>query len=224
MKGLVKDKKEILIGSANITASGLGFSERSNIEAISIDILDQKYLPDILSVLKSSVKVTDEIFEKLSNIAAQYDEKSLKFKEVERELAILQKSVLPEKQLLVSDFPFSISPEQYIDDCKSEHPNQSAIHDLDLFKMKTGIVNGAGLKEAFLDSDAYHWQLDNVKGRALFGKYSEILHNALMDNPKPYRKQVKELVANMFNWTEAFSDDFIMEQHTHSKSMVKKSN
>jgi len=64
------------------------------------------------------------------------------------------------------------------------------------------------LKQAFLKSNAYLWQQEYMKSNVLFGKYSELLHGALVDDPRPYRKQVKELVANMFNWTKEYSDEF----------------
>jgi len=66
LKVIIKDKKEILLGSANITGSGLGLFEDSNIEAIAIDSLDEKYLPSVYSILRESLPLTRNLVDKIS--------------------------------------------------------------------------------------------------------------------------------------------------------------
>ena len=95
-------------------------------------------------------------------------------------------------------------------------------HDLQLFKI-SDLSNTAKIikrvKEAFLDCDAYSWQLDSIIEETLFGKYSALLHNALLDDPKPYRKTVKDLVRHMFIWSIECGDDFLIKKYKHTTSI-----
>ena len=61
------------------------------------------------------------------------------------------------------------------------------------------------IKEAFRWSKAYLWLLNTVKdsgGYMYFGALSEKLHNALVSDPKPYRKDVKVILSNLLSMIE----------------------
>ena len=44
----------------------------------------------------------------------------------------------------------------------------------------------------------------------IFGAITEELHNALVSDPKPYRKDVKQLLANLLSMVEELQMDEIM--------------
>ena len=52
-----------------------------------------------------------------------------------------------------------------------------------------------------------------------FGAFSAALHNALLDDPTPYRKRVKEFVAILFAWFEFLNDDFELTKHNVTTSV-----
>jgi len=224
LKIIIKDKKEILIGSANITGSGLGLLDNSNIEAIAIDSLDEVHLPKINSILRESVQVDQNLINKISKEIALHKDLKEEQVEINKELKKLEDKIFIKNKLniIVDDFPFNSSPELFIKSIKNGDYNLSVKHDYKLFKLKDEKFDLERLKHEFLQSNAYLWQLENIKGSNLFGKYSELLHNSLVDDPKPYRKEVKELVSNMFNWTEEFSDEYEVVKHAHTSSMIKK--
>lgn len=221
LKVLIKDKKEILLGSANITGSGLGLHENSNIEAITIDDINPDDLKRIFSIMRNSILVDDELFEKIS---FEYNAQKEIKKKNDDLIKILEKKDIAlfknnPQNLLVFDFPFSKDPEILLENIKSGKSDLLIDHDINLFNLNAVNTNVSVLRDLFLNSKAYMWQKKNIKRSVLFGKYSELLHNALMDDPRPYRRQVKELVSNMFTWTELFSDEFTIKKHKHTKSI-----
>ena len=50
---------------------------------------------------------------------------------------------------------------------------------------------------------------EKKKKECYFGELSAKLHNALINDPKPYRKEVKDLLSNLLGWIEYFDFDFI---------------
>ena len=62
----------------------------------------------------------------------------------------------------------------------------------------TGDINK--FKNTFRWSNAYLWLmtiLKENKGCLYFGALTEKLHNALVSDPKPYRRDVKNMLANL---------------------------
>ena len=56
------------------------------------------------------------------------------------------------------------------------------------------------LKDAFRWSNAYLWLLNTLKennGCLYFRALTEKLHNALVSDPKPYRRDAKKMLANL---------------------------
>ena len=64
----------------------------------------------------------------------------------------------------------------------------------------------ADIKNAFKTSKPYRWLIktlyDTENGELYFGNLTEKLHNTLINDPKPYRKEVKDLLANLLNWIQ----------------------
>ncbi|MFC1454763.1 phospholipase D-like domain-containing protein [Candidatus Undinarchaeota archaeon] len=227
LKVLIKDKNFLFLGSANITDSGLGFSKKSNIEGICTDSLDFNNMNKLNNIFKSSVKVDDTFYKKISTAAEELkdlknilDSTSQKMKKFDSEI-----NKKKAENVLVYDFPFYDSPEEFLNDFKNQKFDSLKMkHDLTLFNLKITedyVAVREKLKSSFLSSSAYSWQNSIITDSILFGKYSSVLHDALIDEPKPYRKTVKELVNNMFNWTEVFSDEFKIKKHRHTHSLVR---
>ncbi len=226
LKILVKDKKELIIGSANITNSGLGFIKDSNIEAVSINNLNEEYLFDILKILKLSTPVDDNIFNFISEKIKEFDGIKNLLRSELKKMDYYDKNIeKKEKNILVADFPFCDSPKIFLDNYKNkkfEFPEM--IHDMLLFNLSKNesLLNlKSKLKISFLSSDSFMWQNSIIKNEMLFGEYSSILHDSLMDDPKPYRKRVKELVNIMFKWSNEFSLKFKIKKYSHSHSLCR---
>ena len=54
----------------------------------------------------------------------------------------------------------------------------------------------------------YNWLINQIKKQEneeiYFGNLSSIIHNSLLDDPTPYRKNVKELQANLYSYIKVF--------------------
>ena len=84
------------------------------------------------------------------------------------------------------------------------------MHDLELF----GVVNAHSkdlekeIKENFLKSKIFNWLITRLKKsenqEIYFGSLSSIIHNSLLDDPKPYRQDVKKLQANLYSYIKHF--------------------
>ena len=77
------------------------------------------------------------------------------------------------------------------------------------------------LKESFRWSNAYLWLLTVLKeneGCLYFGELSELLHNAMISDPKPYRKDVKIMLANLLKLTETLGmEEVIIDRPNYSQ-------
>ena len=77
------------------------------------------------------------------------------------------------------------------------------------------------VKDAFRWSNAYLWLLNVLKendGCMYFGAISEKLHNSLVSDPKPYRKDVKLLLSNMLNLITLLQmDEIVIDRPNYSQ-------
>lgn len=74
----------------------------------------------------------------------------------------------------------------------------------------------------YCSSKAYNWQNSILTEPISFGKYSYLLHNAIIDDPKPYRQTVKSLVKNMYCWTISLArNKFKIEKFKHSEILSR---
>ena len=78
----------------------------------------------------------------------------------------------------------------------------------------------------FYNSDAYLWLLKILKaqkeGYTNFGWLTSQIHNAVLDDPIPYRSQIKEICGFLFSWVKEFSRDIEIVKHNQTESMELK--
>lgn len=228
LKVLVKDKKEIFLGSANITGSGLGLIKNPNIEAVSISDLEEGSLYEIFKILKSSVIVDDELFANISDTVSKYGDIKNLLEMEKKKMKRQDEKNMGKKgiNVVVADFPFCHSPKIFIDNYLNLRYGLPELkHDMRLFNIPKGESENTLEKKlslSFLASNAYCWQNQIVKDEISFGKYSSLLHDVLMDDPKPFRKRVKELVNNMFNWTRYYSKEYGVKKLKHTHVLYRK--
>ena len=60
----------------------------------------------------------------------------------------------------------------------------------------------------FLNSKIFNWLISKLKNsenqEIYFGSLSSIIHNGLLDDPKPYRQDVKKLQVNLYGYIKHF--------------------
>ncbi|MFK5710234.1 phospholipase D family protein [Lysinibacillus boronitolerans] len=202
----VFDKNTYLIGSANATLSGLGLKAHSNIESAVVGECTPHNYNKILEVFDTAHLMTDAI---ILEFKKQIDDASTTIFEewFLHEIKIPKKAAL--KNLWVCDFPTSPSPLQ--------------LNEQDLALL--GLLPNSSLgfiQSKFKSVKCYEWLCLNVKDEIYFGELTAKLHNALIDDPKPYRKEVKEILATLLTWISILKmDDFIIDRPNHSQRIRK---
>ena len=78
------------------------------------------------------------------------------------------------------------------------------------------------MRETFRWSKCFLWLYNFVSGMpektSYFGAVTAALHDALIQDPKPYRKEVKELLANLLGWIQVLDmDDIIIDIPNYSQ-------
>lgn len=193
------DNRDLVIGSANFTNSGLGLSCNSNRElAALLTNIDYEMAKKINYFKNDSIVINEEIYHEM---LAVYNRRKLEY--VKR-VSYEQHDWPFEKRvndLWVKDFPFR----EY---GYHEKDDEYVKHDEDLFKY--------GLK----NSKSYRWLKDQLlkeESRELyFGTVVKYLHDTLLDDPKVYRKSVKELIINLKSYIEHEESNIKTDKPNHS--------
>ena len=204
------DKKKAIVGSANLTSSGIGECNSPNIEAMTCINIDKKQYDDILNIVKFSTLLTKELFnsciKELELISCGTVEKT---------------NWSNELQILFNNNEIKIWSNELL---FSESPKNLDAHDKFLLKINNNITNNE-LKIKFKDSKIYKWLLNNIDDFYFFGQLSKKLQNDLLDNDIIYKKDVKVLLRNLFNWIEELNmEDFKIDRPNYSQRIRRRKN
>lgn len=192
--------KGILVGSANATLSGLALRENPNTEICTLVPFSNENHALIDQIYKGSVEVSDALYLEIENHVAQV--KDGRSENTEWPESLLNKLRMPEfsGRLLISECLHSrptVSEDGKIIDLDD--------HDRELLGLLPQTVNIVSLERAFKSTRVYRWimkQLEAHNDELYFGKLTEFLHNTLLDDPKVYRREVKQLLSNLLHWCE----------------------
>jgi hypothetical protein len=188
-KTYIVDNKRGLVGSANATNSGLSIGKVGNMEMATLVDIEPKDIEKINKLFDDAILVDDEL---LARMKEQIQKVSL---EEKTESHSWDSSIItmfkPHIDTLFSyELPedFSLLPGEYF-----SFIDETLEDDVEKFK------------ETFRWSNAYMWLLNVLKengGCMFFGELSQNLHNALISDPKPYRREVKQMLANLLELIE----------------------
>ena len=193
-KTYIFDNLRCVLGSANATSSGLSIGGVGNYEMAALNEIDASDRQQVRNLFISSARMTDSIYESMVN--AIEDMKShpgpRSFTKWPEDI---NQYFHPDFSLLFSeDFPPCIEP--------------AIASAEDLIFLNT--FPGAGqdeLKQAFQESKCYRWLTnllsEQVGHEIYFGAATASLHSVILNDPRPYRKEVKVLLANLLNWIVA---------------------
>lgn len=205
-KTYIVDNKRGLVGSANTTSSGFSIGNKGNMEMATLVDIEPKDVEKVKKLFDDAISIDDEILHKMK---AQLE--TAKLDGIKKDNYSWDTSIttmfnphietlfsyeLPEEFTLMSGEYFSFLDETYEDNVEK-------------------------FKEIFRWSNAYLWLLNVLKlndGCMYFGELSQKLHNALVSDPKPYRKDVKKNLSNLLSLIEQLSmEEIVIDRPNYSQ-------
>jgi hypothetical protein len=195
----------MILGSANFTGMGLGYDSAQNFEVGYRTEISTEEAITIYSKLSKSVYVTASLYERLSAFLSAWNgDRGFSCEYPEELLDELQDG---STGLWVRDLPFQLSPPSLSSQQFSEPPSESDLE----------------LEQCFSTSKCIGWLrqiLQKNGGEQYFGELTSELHNSLLEDPLPYRTEVKRLIENLMNWAVALiPDEFGSDTPNHSRRL-----
>lgn len=216
-KIILIDTKELFIGSPNLTAKGMSLTPVPNKEmGVKLEV-NQNDIQIINNLVEESILIDDKIykdFQVWKNSLPKIENPS--YPEFPDEL----KNKLDEnyEKLWVHNFPWSTA-EELLNINKIDENIQ---HDLELFGLDKDNLDKAVIMKNIQNSKIYHWLVNQINKQQnkeiYFGNLSSIIHNSLLDDPRPYRKDVKSLQVNLYSYIRFFLKDKIKVDVPYEKS------
>ena len=204
-KTYIVDNKRGLIGSANATNSGLSVGKNGNMEMATLVDVEDDDIKKIDKLFNDAVKVDVDLWSKMK-------------KQVEDANALGNK----ESYSWDSSITALFSP--HIDTLFSyEMPEEFEMKNGEYFSFMDETYMGdiEKFKVAFRWSNAYLWLitiLEENDGCLYFGALTEKLHNAMISDPKPYRRDVKIMLVNLLKLIEELRmEELIIDRPNYSQ-------
>lgn len=188
-KTFIFDDKRCIVGSANLTNRGMSIDNDGNIEFACMTELDVADQNRIETIFQDATKMTDMIYDKMLNELKNGEDKSEgENLEWSDDITNLMK---PSYQVLFTyEFPQYPNIQYYKGKC------------IDFLGLQSDWTMNQVHKQ-FQRCKSYMWLKNLVQGNngeVYFGYITSCLHNTLMNDPKPYRKDVKEILSNLLEW------------------------
>ena len=204
-KTYIVDKKRGFVGSANVTNSGLSIGMSGNMEMATLVDIEPQDISKVEKLYCDAIKVDEQILEKLRE---QIDGITLGEKKSSYIWDYsITKLFTPKVETLFSH----------------ELPDESTLTNgkYIAFLDETYTGDRDKFKESFRWSNIYLWLLQTLKengGEIYFGKLSEKLHNVLISDPRPYRKDVKIMLANLLSLIVEFGmEEIVIDRPNYSQ-------
>ena len=188
-KTYIIDQKRGIVGSANMTNSGLSQHSAGNMEMATLVNIESQDLQKIERLYNDSILVDDEIYKKMKEQYLRVDH-SAGVNKLSWDDDITEKF----KPTIETLFSYEL-------------PDSGDIKEGDYLSFIDYKFDGDmnELRDTFRWSNSFMWLQRTLKengGALYFGSLSEKLHNALITDPKPYRRDVKTMLANMLSIIE----------------------
>ena len=221
-KVIIVDEQKLFLGSASITNSGLKLVPGGNREIGTILIPDEQDLALIDVLFDEAVLIDQDIYGAFcAELKKIKDSREKPQPRLTWSSDLLKKLSKPPQHIWVTETLWCNSPEDLIG--KASLTDSEVTHDLVLLGLDVNSeIDERILRQSFLESRVWRWlkyKLESTSNREMyFGQLSAELHNSFLDDPKPYRKDVKGLLTNLLNWSASLCRDFVsVDRPNHSQ-------
>lgn len=193
-KTYIIDNYRCIIGSANVSNRGLGFGSNGNYEIAAVGSISSDDIRKINNLFKDSLFITETIFDRLEfELNKTKDGLEVNSGEIkdwsDSIISLARKTV---NVLFSYELPEIYSPYE----CLGSYSNF-----MDSFIGYDSTL----LRDCFVQSNCFSWLVNCLEkngGEMFFGELTRELHAALINDPKPYRRDVKIMLSNLLNWVK----------------------
>ena len=209
-KTYIVDNMRCIVGSANATNSGFSIGKTGNMEMATLVDIEDKDIEKINLLFHDAIYVDENLLDKMTE---QYN--SIDIKTAQEHLKWNDAITKLFKPVIKTLFSYEL-------------PDDFSMQNGEYFSFLDYTYNGNtdSLKDAFRWSNAYLWlknTLSENDGCMYFGALSEALHNALVTDPKPYRKEVKRMLANLLSLIVGLNmDEIEVDRPNYSQRIILK--
>lgn len=199
-KVFIFDDIKVLLGSANLTDRGLSITRRGNLEVGTVIDANISDLQKLQLLKDGTIWLEDTIFNEISlDIANMKNNKPMLLEWSESLKKILEKQIdfLWINELMWSDPHELLNPNLNNDD---------HAHDIDLLDIDIQYMSKDLLDQKFINTNVYKFLYQKLQEASTqytnFGWVSKTLHDAVLDDPPPYRSSIKDYVRLLISWLE----------------------
>ncbi len=195
-KTYIVDHKRGINTSANATNRGLSIGRSGNVELGTLIDVEPQDIEKIDKLFCDAIQVNETVLGKLKE---QYD--------FAREDLLPHKAYTWSEEILGMFSPDINTLFSYELPDTSEIKNSLYLGFLDLVVQNDNISE---IKKTFRWSNSYLWLLSTLKnndGCMYFGALTKALHDSVISDPKPYRREIKEMLVNLLAIIEQLGMD-----------------
>lgn len=207
-KTYIVDNSRGITGSANMTSSGLDMNGAGNYEMASFVKIEHGDIQKIKNLFDNSIAVTEKIIKTLKEQYELAKNNTMINKNLEWSSEIKNLANTKVKTLFSYDLP------------DSENINFRSGDRIDFLDFITD-GNIETVKNIFMSSNCYKWLFNILvenNGSIFFGELTQKLHDSIVEEPKPYRKNIKQMLSNLLNWIQELKiDNIIIDRPNHSQ-------
>lgn len=211
-KTYIVDNKRGLVGSANATNSGLNIGRNGNMEMATLVDVEPKDIEKIDKLFRDAIYVDETLLIKMKNQIEAIDVQN------SNDAHSWDSSIVA----LFNPHIETLFSYELPDDFTLEEGEYFSFLDV------TYSGNRESMKEALRWSNSYLWLLNILQennGCLYFGAVTEKLHNAMVSDPKPYRRDVKQMLANLLKLIELLGmEEIIIDRPNYSQRIQLNSN
>ena len=182
----------LFASSSNLTGKGIALLEHHNIEFGLKSRIEEDDIALIDNLWRQGVSVDLKLLKKMEEHLTNYTDEP----QSKTFLSLVWPGEWFEEQrdLYVSDFPIDLE----VDDIRWSNLN------------------------SFINTKAFAWIFASVKEKEWksFGELSHELHDAVYDDPAPYRREIKAILANLLTLLAKFDSALVVERPRH-RQIVK---
>ena len=201
----------IMCGSSNATTRGLNLTNNlSNNEASTIVEINEHNKNFINNLFSSSKEIDDALYQKLLDVIqnSKQDFQKSNFSWPEEIKNILDIPINKDTKLFVSECFLSSGEKIIITKKDLGIPEEN---DLSLLGISHDLMIANDLiSYRFLETKIFRWLKYILKehgGELRNGAVRSLIHDALAEDPKPYRSEVSAITNNIFSWIKLLGSE-----------------